>query len=165
MKTIIKTGSKTIAALATVICLLTVSSANAEIYKWTDADGNVHYGDRPVGDGMSENAQVEVVAVASRRTSVERVQETIDAGLARRSAADEARSEREAARKEAEDARAEAEDRAEKCTAYRARLEKFVTSRRLYRMDDNGERQYLDDTQMATAREQVQQRVEEYCAP
>ena len=35
----------------------------AEVYKYTDEDGNVHYGDRPSG-----NPTEETVYVASRRT-------------------------------------------------------------------------------------------------
>ena len=159
MKTV---TTKTLAAL---VCVLALNPASAEIYKWTDADGNVHYGDRPVGDGTANGGQVEVVAIASSRTSADRVQAGVDARRERDSVRADARAERQAAREEEEKAEAEQAARAEKCTTYRARLEKFVQSRRLYRVDEAGERNYLDEAQMAEARAQAQEQVQEFCSP
>ena len=151
-------------ALTLLLAAAMTGASAAEIYKWVDADGNIHYGDRPVGDGMTQSTQVEVVAIATRRTDPEQVKAGVEARHERDNARADARAEREAAKQEEEQARAEAAARAEKCTAYRARLEKFTFSRRLYRLDDDGERQYLDDAQMADARAQVQKQVEEYCS-
>jgi hypothetical protein len=39
----------------------------------------------------------------------------------------------------------------------------MLTSRRLYREDGNGERVYLDDSQIDEARAKAQSDVEEYC--
>jgi len=39
----------------------------AEIYKWTDTDGNVHYEDRPTGDAVVE--RLDVVSRGKRRCS------------------------------------------------------------------------------------------------
>lgn len=154
--------------IATILLLLSSAIATgalaAEIYKWTDADGNVHYGDRPTGDGVTVQTGVERVAIASSRTNSARVEAGVEARLERESARTEAATAAEESRKEAEAQRAEAEDRAEKCVAYRERLQKFLTSRRLYRVDDDGERDYLDDGQMDAARAQVQAQVEEYCS-
>jgi hypothetical protein len=47
---------------------------------------------------------------------------------------------------------------------YKERLQRFVTSRRLYREDESGERVYLDEEQSQAARERVQQQVEEHCS-
>lgn len=155
---------KTFATFLLLLCAMLASGISAsEIYKWTDEDGNVHYGDRPVGDG-SEGAQVERVAIVSRSTNSEAVQASVDARLERQAAAAERAAEREAEEARQEELLAEAADRAQKCTEYRERLQRFVQSRRLYRLDDNGERVYLDDGQMQEAREQVQQQVEEYCS-
>ena len=63
-----------------------------------------------------------------------------------------------------EELRAEAKERASQCTSFRGRLEKLITSRRLYREDDNGERVYLGDDEMQAARAKVQSQVEEYCS-
>ena len=49
-------------SIAAALCAS--SAMAAEIYKYTDEDGNVHYGDRPSG-----NASEETVYVASQRTN------------------------------------------------------------------------------------------------
>ena len=62
-----------------------------------------------------------------------------------------------------EELRAQALEREEKCATSKARLQKFLTSRRLYRQEENGERVYLDEDEILAARESVQNQVEEYC--
>jgi hypothetical protein len=131
----------------------------AEIYKWVDADGNVQYGDRPSG------AQSEVqLQIASRPTDPARIEAQTTARLEQQATESEAAANEPQGPSE-EELRAEARERAEKCTMYRARLEKFVQSRRLYREDANGERVYLDEAETQAARDNVQHQVEEYCSP
>ncbi len=55
-------------------------------------------------------------------------------------------------------------ERQEKCATYKARLQKFLISGRLFRADENGERVYLDEEETLAARERVQKRVEKYCS-
>jgi hypothetical protein len=158
----ISTAVKT-AGILLLATAMTGTAAAAEIYKWVDADGNAQYGDRPSG------AETEVqLQIASKPTDPARIQAQTTARLEQQANASEVA--REAAANEPqgpseEELRAEARDRAEKCTMYRARLEKFVQSRRLYREDADGERVYLDETETQTARENVQHQVEEYCSP
>ena len=138
-------------AIAFVI-MLAVSAAGmafaSDIYKWTDEHGNVHYGDRPSGE-----ASEEPLAVSSGLTDPSK---------------DQARDEVKAAASEQaepapEELRAQALEREEKCSTYKTRLQRFLTSRRLYRKDENGERVYLDEDETLVARERVQNQVEEYC--
>ena len=142
---------------------ITGTAAAAEIYKWVDADGNVQYGDRPSG------AETEVqLQIASQPTDPARIQAQTTAKLEQQANAREVA--REAAANEPqepseEELRTQARERADKCTMYRARLEKFVQSRRLYREDANGERVYLDEAETQATRENVQHQVEEYCSP
>jgi len=58
---------------------------------------------------------------------------------------------------------AQADARVEKCSQYRAQLQRFITSRRLYRQDENGERVYLDEDETQAARERVENQVQDYC--
>jgi hypothetical protein len=132
----------------------------SEIYKWVDEDGNVHYGDRPA---TTEGASAEVVALTYRRTDSSSVQKRVDA----QGEAEAARVEKRAAKAEqqqaAEAEAAEAEAKQERCATYRARLQTFVQSRRLYREDEQGERVYLDETQTNAARERVEELIAENC--
>ena len=58
----------------------------------------------------------------------------------------------------------EAQEREQKCVTYRDRLERFTYSRHLYRENENGEREYLDEEEMQAARDQVQDQIDEYCS-
>ncbi len=148
------------ALMLTVAVTLTASGValSGEIYKWTDEEGNVHYEDRPLGGAATER-----VAIVSRSTNNSSVQASIDARRDRMAARDEARAKRSEAETEAAKAEAEAEERKEKCSQYRARLEGYLQSQRLYREDENGERVYLDETQILEARTKVQDKIQEYC--
>lgn len=142
--------------------LIASGAAAGEIYKWTDATGNVHYGDRP-----AENATVERLNIQSRPTDPARIAALAQARIEARG---EAREQAEAAgtaddKPSPAELRRIAEERAQQCTTYKERLQSFVQSRRLYREDENGERIYLTEQETAAARENVQSKVEEYCSP
>ena len=150
-------------AIAHVLLLALIAAGTAtaaEIYKWTDEEGNVHFGDRPDGE------EPEKVAIQSRSTDPARVQASVQA----RAAATAKSAEEEAAAAAAqqgptpEELQAQADEKAEKCNTYRARLQKYVTSRRLFREDENGERVYLDESETQAAREKIENQVQKYCS-
>jgi len=147
-------------ALALILAVTVTGTVSAsEIYKWVDEDGGIHYGDRPTGAASEER-----LTVRSRPTDPEAVQSQVVARLNAQTTMAEAAANAPQGPSE-EELRAEARERAEKCSTYRQRLEKFVHSRRLYREDENGERVYLDEDETLAARERVQNQVEEYCSP
>jgi len=145
-------------ALILLLSFGTIGAVSAgEIYKWIDSDGNTHYQDLP-----TEGA-VRLTNIISRSTDPQRVQ-----------AATQARHDRSAARTRAAEAasqgrteqevREEAEQRAGLCANARTRLEGYITSRRLYRHDENGDRVYLPEDEVQTARDDAQGQVEEFCS-
>ena len=148
-------------AIAHVLLLALIAAGTAaagEIYKWTDEEGNVHFGDRPDGE------EPEKVAIQSRSTDPARVQASVQA---RAAATAKSAEEKAAAAQQgptADELQAQADKKAEKCDTYRARLQKYVTSRRLFREDENGERVYLDETETLAAREKVENQVQKYCS-
>ncbi len=129
-----------------------------DIYKWTDEDGNVHYGDRPTGDSSEER-----LAISSKPTDTAMVQARVESRYERDVATKEEVAAAAGQGPSEEDLLAQARDKAEKCETYKARLQKFVQSRRLYKQDENGERVYLDEEQTQAARERVENQVQEYC--
>ena len=145
-------------AVALMLAVTTAGTAAAgDIFKWTDEDGNVHFGDRPLGEDP------EKVAIQSRPTNPERVQATVQsrANAAAKAAEEEAAA--TPAGPSPEELQAEADERAEKCGKYREQLQRFVRSRRLYREDESGERVYLDEDEMQAARERVENQVQDFC--
>ena len=130
-----------------------------EIYKWTDEDGNVHYGDRPSGELTEERLQYSYNRTDSDAVN-QRVQAHRDSTAARR----DARAEREEAKRTAAEERAAAKEREARCRDYRSKMELMLASRRLYREDENGERVYLDDVQTAEARQKAEELIKENCS-
>ena len=144
-------------ALVLILAIVATSATAGEIYMWTDKEGNSHYEDRP-----TEGA-IRLTSIESKSTDNSRVQAMVQARRDSRTAADDAAA-NEPQGPSAEELRAEAKKRAGQCMTFRGRLEKLITSRRLYREDDNGERVYLGDDEMQAARAKVQSQVEEYCS-
>ena len=135
------------------------SSALADdIYKWTDADGNVHYEDRPSGEPSEVRLQFSYNR--TNTTAVDRrVQAQRDASASRR----ESRSDAATEKRTAEENRAAAEEKMASCQNYRAKLKSMLESRRVYRETEAGERDYLDDAQRAEARSKAEVLIKETC--
>lgn len=129
------------------------------IYKWTDKDGNVHYEDRPSGAATEERLALSYSR--SNPGSVQKQKQSIADSVAARQ---EARAKADEAAKSAEEEAAQAADKQKKCETYRARLQTFIQSRRLYRQDENGERVYLDEAETQTARQKVEELIAEHCS-
>ncbi|TDJ35944.1 MAG: DUF4124 domain-containing protein [Gammaproteobacteria bacterium] len=148
-------------AIAVALMLAVTAAGTAvagDIFKWTDEEGNLHFEDRPAGD------EPERLAIQSKPTDPARIQAMMQA---RASSAAKAAEEKAAATPEGpspEELQAQAEERAQLCSSYQAQLQKYITSRRLYREDDNGERVYLDEDETLAARERVENQVQEFCS-
>ena len=148
---------KTLILFTTASVAFSAAAVAGEIYKWTDEEGNVHYEDRPTVE------EVERVAIASSRTNSSSVRASVDARRARQAAREDANAKREEEERKAAEVAQIAAEREQKCQESRARMENYLQARRLYREDENGEREYLDDTQVMEAREQAQDDIQAYC--
>ena len=138
---------------------LATGATAGEIYRYVDEQGNVHYLDRPTGESGEQRMDITYARTSSA---------SVSAQVKRRSdymeALEEARKETQS-RQEAEAlARADMEARAAKCDENRARLESYLQSRRLYRENEAGEREYLDDEQILEARRKAEEAIQETCS-
>ena len=145
--------------LLTILATLCASTALAsDIYRYTDENGNVIYVDRPTG-----NAGETRMNVSSRDTDDAAVQASVQT----RQDATIPNIESDAAEDDTKltrgEKRAIAAANQQQCQAYRAQLDTFVASRRLFREDEGGERVYLSDAESQDARDRVQQLIEETC--
>lgn len=128
------------------------------IYKWTDAEGFVHYEDRPSGEPSEELLQFSYNRTNSTAVN-QRVQTQRDASATRQAA----RADADVDRQTAADNRAMAEENKARCQTYRAKLKTMLESRRVYREDEAGERSYLDEAQRAEARSKAEELIKETC--
>ena len=139
---------------------LAFAAANAEIYTWVDEDGVVHYADQPQHEDARESD------IESGRTDDAGVQrrlaETVALNQAQRDAFREAR-EAPDPNDLVEQAKRTVELRRQSCEAARQKLKDFTGARRLYTLDEEGAKVYLDEDQTLAAREEVNDKVREYC--
>lgn len=157
---------KIASSLATLAALVAGTALAGDIYRYTDEQGNVHYVDRPTGAETEER-----VAIASRRTDAAAVQARYDSRFSGKPsagtdpAAEQGTAEEQPAAKQTRAEKLAARrERQQKCQSYRDKMETLVTARRLYRQDENGERQYLEENEIQEARDKVQQLIEENCS-
>lgn len=130
--------------------------AHADLYKWTDARGNVHYGDQaPAGQ-----ARIIHTPAAGQSAITSQARQSLDAQeqafQKRRQAAADARAK---ADKEAEQTRM----RRENCAKARSNLSALQNSPRVYSTDAAGQRSYMDDAARERATADSQKAVADFC--
>lgn len=121
--------------------------AVADVYKFTDAQGNVMYTDKP------STLPAERLNIQSRRTDVVAVQTRTEEEMKRMQEADKANQQATEERKDEQQARQlSATEKAEQCNKARQRYDTYMNSQRLYQQQPNGERRYLSDEELTAAR-------------
>lgn len=139
---------------------LAFASASAEIYTWVDENGVVHYADQP------QHKDAKRSEIDSARTddgdAQRRLESAVALNAAQRKAFNDARSE-----PDPNDLVAQAERtvelRRQSCEAARAKLQQFAQARRLFTLDEEGAKVYLNEDQTLAARAEVQAAVSEHC--
>ena len=130
--------------------------AQAEVYKWVDTAGKVHYSDQP----PSVDAQTVRATSSSQGAITQEATRALDAReqdyQKRKKDADEARTKSD---KEAEQARAKREN----CDKARSNLSTLQNKPRVYSVNAAGQRVYLDDRARADALANSQKAVSENC--
>jgi len=144
--------------ISVLIVLAAMAGAPAAaVFRWVDADGQVHYSDTPVRDA-------ERIEIESRPTDPERVRAREEQAAALRAERQlRASQQTEDAAAQASDAERVAAERAANCASARQRLANYETAHRLYRPLADGEREYLSDEELDTARAEARLSVEEWC--
>ncbi len=139
-----------------VSALLALGAAQAGVYKWVDEQGNVHYGDRPDGQGAKALQVPEGRGAApppATDSRAERQRRLLDAMETDRIERREARRQQAAA----------AEDRERRCHYARDRLRRFEAAARLYDLDGQGERRILSDRERALALDRAKADIKKWC--
>lgn len=139
------------------IGLAIVGTAAADVYKYTDAQGNTQYTDRP------ETLPAQRLNVQSQRTDTVELNKRIQEENKRD--ADNTKARQNAASQSAEQNKAgqmSATDKAERCTKARERYDTYMNSARLYE-ETNGERRYLTDVELEAARASAKATMDSFC--
>jgi hypothetical protein len=130
--------------------------ASAVVYKWTDAQGKLQYGDRPP-DGV----HAEVVELLGTHASTAR---NASPSTASSSAANTAA---RPTPKDTDDKKAVDQDvaqtRDKQCTEAQDRYKKLIEGRRLYKSGPDGERQFMTSEEIDTERLNAKRDVDTIC--
>ncbi|MDH4569244.1 DUF4124 domain-containing protein [Pseudomonas sp. BN414] len=133
-------------------CLLLVPAiAGAEIYRWTDAQGQVHFSETP-----REGAE----PVSVKPQVIERDQATREREARTEKVFDARRQEQAAAADRATEARARQQ---KVCSRLRSQQDDLNQGGPFYRLDERGERQYYTDEQIETYRRKLGENISRDC--
>jgi hypothetical protein len=153
-----------------VLALLATTSAYCEVYKWVDPDGTVHYSDQPAPGTIKEE---QTLGIKSGTSGTEAPgtgkaapkpagpKTYIEEGAEFRKRQVEAE---EKAKKE-EKALADAKVRQQNCGLSRDNMRALQSGQRLARINKNGEREYLDDSQIQQGMADAQKSIDSWCNP
>ena len=130
--------------------------ANAGVYKWVDADGQTHFGDRPPAQAATSEITVKAAPDSEDAVARERHQKMTEF-------LEQQQEERKA--RQAADAQAEerATKRAEVCRNLQARLKFLASVSTFYNLNDQGERVFVNEAENARIRADFRQKVKRTC--
>ena len=152
-------------------------AGHAEIYKWKDKNGTTRYSDTPPPSNIKQEA---IGSKKALKPAV--IAPAAPVAAPQAPAADEAEkdpppvpvsAEEEAALKRQSNAEAEKNNKLEKekqeaakaenCKAAKSNLASYEQGGRVYKMNEKGEREYLDENDFKAGREKATQEINENC--
>jgi hypothetical protein len=139
--------------------MLAPLSLYAGVYKWVDDDGKVHYGDQPQPSQPSVEINIDDAPSVSsgsgedqltREEKRERLLQSME----------EDRLEKQEQRDKQKALRAQ---NRQKCNRYRDRMRHYQRANALYRLDRDGNRVYVSDSDRAKSTKKLQVQIDRYC--
>jgi len=145
---------------AILLMLLSASSTTfaGKIYKWTDSDGKVHYGERPPS-GKSKQMRIPSSTPYRATSAPKSGNKTEAANKFLDSIATERKEQKESAEKSAQ----EKEIANKNCSNARRRVASLKQGGRRFTVDEQGERTYLDEAATQNRLKEAQVKVEKWC--
>jgi hypothetical protein len=151
--------TRTVLVTLTGLSLLAAFSqaTQADVYKYTDAQGKVQYTDKP------KTLPAERIGLQSRRTDDSAVQEREEAERRRLQEADNQRRDNAAAADKGQANAAPAKDKTQVCNEAREQYAKYMSTQRMYESLPNGERRYLNAEELDRARATAKTAMDTLC--
>ena len=141
--------------LILIVSILTSFSVHAEVYKWIDKQGNVHYTDRSVKDSREMNVYVEDAKKKLVKTDAraEKRRKLVDA-------MQEDRKEKEKLKKQERKRKLNLK---RKCQWAKDQLRGYETAGGIYSLDKDGERVILSDKERKKTTSRLRTDIKKHC--
>jgi membrane protein involved in colicin uptake len=155
----------TLAAIAGMLGCALIHNESAlagDVYKYVDERGTTLYTDKPIPGAVLVSTGTQRPAEVVQRNQVAAQNAMTTQLNASNQRIAENQSNQRAAESVAKDLEA---TRLERCKKARAQYETSINSQRLYREKDGGEREFLNDAELAQARVDARKQMEAICGP
>ena len=153
---------KIIILVSTAMLLIMIGASSTtlagKVYKWTDSNGKVHYGERPPG-GKGKQMRMPRPAPYSAKPKPKTSGKTNAAN----SFLDSVTAERKEKKETADKAAKEKEISDKNCSNARKRVASLKQGGRRFDVDEKGERNYLDEAAIQSRLIEAQKKVAEWC--
>ena len=143
-----------ITLFCSLICSVTI--LNAGVYKWTDKEGNVHYGDQPVV--QQKATELNIVTKPSSGFSV-----SSDKRKERDRVLEEFKEDREARNKKRNDKRVAKKKLKKQCASARDRLKRYREASAVYKLSSKGERVFISKEVRAKKEKAFNKAIKKHC--
>lgn len=143
-------------ALLTVAALTCMSARADQVYRWVDAQGNVHYSQTPPPDAVTKAKLVDVVPQPPDVTGVEQQQQLVKSMDAAKEAQQQA----------AATAQQQAQKKTQKlqaCEAARKRLQEYMDTHKVITNANSANPTYYTGEDLVKFRQQAQEDVNKLC--
>ena len=137
-----------------LFCLMSTVAAAQTMYKWVDEKGVTHFSQDPPPDGTKGAAKIEVRPTAPSAPAVDNWRDRelqSKEKRAKQGVADETARQKEESQRES------------KCRAARRQADTMENSARVFRLDDKGQRVYLEDKERAADLAEARRDIAQYC--
>ncbi|WP_250656799.1 DUF4124 domain-containing protein [Alkalimarinus coralli] len=131
---------------------ITLPSYAGKVYKWTDENGVIHYGDKRPEGAKSETLRVESKSSAPR-TSVQDQLKSLE----------EKQQKENLAKQEQEKSKKAKEQNQLRCTQAKENLQTIENNARI-RIEENGELRYMTPEEITAKKDEMNKIVEEACS-
>jgi hypothetical protein len=155
--------TKRIGLLVFSILLLLSQAVQSEVYKWTDENGKVHFGDRPPVEQETEQVAVPTGPATAEGGEAATVESNASRQKTTQRLLDQYAAERDEKRQAAQKKKEEKAQRKAKCAEAKDDLRNYEGHGRIYKLLPNGERHYYSDAEREQLLARVRAEVKRWC--
>jgi hypothetical protein len=154
---------KQISFFGLMVLLLLSQAVHSEVYKWTDENGKVHFGDRPPVEQETEQVAVPTGATSAGGEEASAVENNTNRQETTQRLLDQYAAERDEKRKAAHKKKEEKAQQKANCAVAKDNLRNFQEHGRIYKLLPNGERYYYSAAEREQALARARAEVKRWC--